>query len=32
MNYKKNIMKFGEKLKMSTERNFIVNQYIMKNI
>ena len=32
MNYEKNIMKFWEKLKISTERNFVVNQYIMKNI
>ena len=30
-NYQKNIMKFGEKLKMLSKWNFVVNQYIMKN-
>ena len=32
MNYQKNIIKFGKKLKILPKKNLIVNQYIMKNI
>ena len=28
----KNVMKFGENLKISSKKNLIVNEYIMKNI
>ena len=30
--FQKNIMKFAKELKMSSKKNLIVNQYIMKNI
>ena len=32
MNYEKNIMKFGKKLKTVSKKNVIVNQCTMKNI
>ena len=32
MNYQKNTMKFGKKLKIASKKNLIVNQYTMKKI
>ena len=32
MNYQKNRMKFGKKLKIASRKNLKVNQYAMKNI
>ena len=31
-NFKKNIVKFGKKLKIVSKKNLIVNQYKMKNM
>ena len=32
MNYQKNIMKYGKKLKIASKNNLILNLYMMKNI